>query len=61
MKYEIRNQADNVPYVEGLRDEIVHAHNNGKTLVEWNNETIAILGHKVTNGTMVINIHIPSI
>ena len=61
MKYEIRNQFGNVPYIDGLRDEIIHSHNNGRTSIWWNGDSIDILGHKVVDGTMVINIYIHGI
>lgn len=61
MIYEIRNQYDNIPYVAGLTEEIIHLHNNGATSLVWDGESIDILGHSASDGKTTINIYIHSI
>ena len=61
MTYEIRNQNGNVPYVPGLKEEIISIHLNGRTNIKWDGSDIEIIGHKVQDGKMTINVYIEGI
>ncbi len=59
--YEIRNQLGNVPDVDGLKNEIISAHEKDKTSFKWDGQTIVITGHFKREGVTTINVHIEGI
>lgn len=61
MKYEVRNQFNNVPYVPGLNEEIIAAHEKEIMCVQWDGEDVTILGHSAKDGMTVIRVHITGI
>lgn len=59
--YEIRNQHENCPYEDGLKDEIISTHENDLEYTYWNGSKVTILGHKKIDNITIIEVHIEGI
>lgn len=61
MKYEVRNQYGNVPYVDGVKEAVVGAVMEDATELTFCGSNIRILSSSYNKGVMVINIFIEEI